>query len=120
MTDEVEPIHDTTKGLDEKFCSSCGSIIKIAAEICPKCGVRQFGQAPVSTNEYRIDKPTLILITILLGAFGGQFFYLRKYGSGVACLLLCWTFIPVILAVVDFFIFISKSENEINKLYMEQ
>jgi len=30
-----------TKGLDEKFCGSCGEVIKSAAEICVKCGVRQ-------------------------------------------------------------------------------
>jgi len=28
------------KAADEKFCSSCGAIIKQAAEICPKCGCR--------------------------------------------------------------------------------
>jgi DNA-directed RNA polymerase subunit RPC12/RpoP len=28
---------------DEKYCSSCGQIIKSAAEICPKCGVRVMG-----------------------------------------------------------------------------
>jgi RNA polymerase subunit RPABC4/transcription elongation factor Spt4 len=26
---------------DEKYCFSCGSVIKRAAEICPKCGVNQ-------------------------------------------------------------------------------
>lgn len=26
---------------DEQYCSSCGEIIKEAAEICPECGVRQ-------------------------------------------------------------------------------
>lgn len=29
------------KGIDDKFCDSCGEIIKLAAEVCPKCGVRQ-------------------------------------------------------------------------------
>ena len=29
------------KGIDEKYCAECGSIIKAKAEICPKCGVRQ-------------------------------------------------------------------------------
>lgn len=29
------------KGMDEKFCTECGSIIRIKAEICPSCGVRQ-------------------------------------------------------------------------------
>jgi len=28
------------KGTDEKFCFCCGEIIKLAAEICPKCGAR--------------------------------------------------------------------------------
>ena len=26
---------------DEKYCFSCGSVVKKAAEICPKCGVNQ-------------------------------------------------------------------------------
>jgi len=30
-----------TKAVDEKFCESCGEIIKLAAVICPKCGVPQ-------------------------------------------------------------------------------
>jgi RNA polymerase subunit RPABC4/transcription elongation factor Spt4 len=30
-----------TIGADEKYCFSCGSPIKKAAEICPKCGVNQ-------------------------------------------------------------------------------
>src|ERR1700730_1714484 len=33
----------TTKGLDEKFCCECGSVIKAKAEICVKCGCRQQG-----------------------------------------------------------------------------
>lgn len=36
-----ENIPTRDKYLDEKFCSDCGSIIKIKSEICPKCGVRQ-------------------------------------------------------------------------------
>jgi uncharacterized membrane protein YhaH (DUF805 family) len=34
---------------EEKFCSSCGSIILAKAEICPKCGVRQI-PAPGSNS----------------------------------------------------------------------
>ncbi len=37
-----------SKANDEKFCGSCGEPIKIAAEICVKCGVRQ-SQAPTSS-----------------------------------------------------------------------
>jgi len=41
------------KGDDEIFCSSCGTIIKKAAEICPKCGVRQ-KEASINMNKQRI------------------------------------------------------------------
>ena len=30
-----------TKSAEEKFCVECGSIIRMKAEICPSCGVRQ-------------------------------------------------------------------------------
>jgi len=29
------------KGRDEKYCSNCGDIVALEAEICPSCGVRQ-------------------------------------------------------------------------------
>lgn len=31
------------KGPDEKYCESCGEIIKKEAEVCPECGVRNKG-----------------------------------------------------------------------------
>ena len=40
----------TTKGPDEKFCGDCGEAIKIRAEICPKCGVRQVPEKSASTG----------------------------------------------------------------------
>jgi predicted RNA-binding Zn-ribbon protein involved in translation (DUF1610 family) len=35
---------------DEKYCSSCGEVIKEKAEICPECGVRQ-SESPEETKE---------------------------------------------------------------------
>jgi len=52
------------KAVDEKFCSSCGAIIKKEAEICPKCGVRQIALAvpsPVSKKKYCSSCGELIL-----------------------------------------------------------
>ena len=48
------------KADDEKYCSSCGAIILLKAEICPKCGVRQMYAASASAPmkkpwEYFID-----------------------------------------------------------------
>jgi RNA polymerase subunit RPABC4/transcription elongation factor Spt4 len=36
---------------DEKYCFSCGQIIKKDAEICPKCGVNQLKRSSTSSLE---------------------------------------------------------------------
>ena len=57
------------KGADEKFCASCGEAIKIRAEICPNCGVRQKGN---------VSKAALLLLTLFFGGIGVHKFYIRK------------------------------------------
>jgi|GEM_PF-4188492 len=44
------------KGPDEKYCSECGEIINIKAEICPKCGVRQLNISNNTENSGSSDK----------------------------------------------------------------
>jgi RNA polymerase subunit RPABC4/transcription elongation factor Spt4 len=48
---------------DEKYCSSCGAVIKKLAEICPKCGVKQ-GTAGTPTGK----RNTLLLISAIIGS----------------------------------------------------
>jgi TM2 domain-containing membrane protein YozV len=100
----------TQKAADEKFCSSCGAVIKILAELCPKCGVRQ-------RFEKKINKTTLLLLTFFLGGLGAHKFYLGKSGLGVLYLLFCWTFIPGIISFVEFIIFAATNEEELTKKY---
>jgi TM2 domain-containing membrane protein YozV len=69
---------NVTKGLDEQYCSSCGSIIKIAAEICPKCGVRHkttaFRCYPNASEKSRM---AALLFCVFLGATGAHRFYTK-------------------------------------------
>jgi TM2 domain-containing membrane protein YozV len=96
------------KALDEKFCGSCGEIIKIKAEICPKCGVRQ--RNPIS-------KALLLLITFFLGGIGGHKFFIGKNRQGVFYLLFCWTGIPSIIAFVEFIIYAFTSSDKLQEKY---
>jgi len=86
------------RGIDEKFCGECGTVIKVKAEICPSCGVRQL-PPPVAANPR--NKVVAALLAFFIGAFGIHRFYLGRTVSGVLYLLFFWTFIPAILAFVE-------------------
>jgi len=87
------------KEADECFCSSCGAIIKKEAEICIKCGVRQ---KKSSSSEASRNYNTLVWLSILLGEFGVDRFYVGKVGTGLLKLITVggcgiWWLIDVIM-----------------------
>jgi TM2 domain-containing membrane protein YozV/Tfp pilus assembly major pilin PilA len=96
------------KGPDEKFCSSCGEIIKKKAVICPKCGVRQ--QADLS-------KAALLLFTFFLGGIGGHKFYIGKYVQGVLYFVFFWTGIPSLIALVEFIVYACTNTEKLKEKY---
>ena len=100
-----------SKTVDEKFCSECGEIIRVKAEICPKCGVRQ---APEISSGGK-SKLTAALLALFLGGFGIHRFYLGKIGTGILYLLFCWTFIPAVIAFIEAIILFSMSEQTFQK-----
>ncbi|CAG37012.1 hypothetical protein DP2283 [Desulfotalea psychrophila LSv54] len=107
------------KNTDEKFCSDCGEIIKLNAEICPYCGVRQM-PAP---NPFGITAPNgknrivAALLAFILGGFGAHKFYLGQMGLGFLYLLFFWTAIPAIIGLVEFVILLTMSDENFVRLY---
>ena len=98
-------------GPEEKFCRECGAPIRANAEICPKCGVRQFG-GPAGKS-----KVTAGLLAIFLGGFGIHKFYLGHPGQGILYLLFCWMFIPAIVGFIEGIIYLSMSDQAFAEKY---
>jgi TM2 domain-containing membrane protein YozV len=59
------------------------------------------------------------LLSLFLGGFGIQRFYLGKVFDGVVCLLFCWTFVPAFLGVYDGLRFLVMSDQQFQAEYGE-
>ncbi|MFT3734734.1 MAG: NINE protein [Rhodocyclaceae bacterium] len=91
-----------------KDCSECGEEINKKAVICPKCGVKQKGQ---------VSKVALVLLTFFAGGLGAHKFYLKKPWWGLLYLLFFWTWIPGLVAFIEFIIYLCTSEESLNEKY---
>lgn len=81
-------------GPNERYCSECGAIIKRAAEICPKCGTRQF-------REQSQKNPGLAAVLSFLFVGLGQI-YNGQIGKGIGLIILGIISAILILAVIGF------------------
>jgi len=102
------PSKQNTLMADEKYCFSCGSVIKKAAEVCPKCGVNQNNRSNIAAIDVhciscgkKIRKEAVAcpfcgvpqantsskskLAAILFGIFlgGAHRIYVGKIGTGI-------------------------------------
>ncbi|MEI6052520.1 MAG: TM2 domain-containing protein [Opitutaceae bacterium] len=89
------------KATDEKFCESCGKIIKKEAELCVHCGVRQ-RTAMSAVNPSGRTMVAAALLCFFLGFVGVHRFYTGKVGTGILMLLTLggcgvWTIIDFIM-----------------------
>ena len=91
------------------FCRGCGKEIHESARACPACGATQY-----SGSEKR--KIVAGFLALFLGGFGIHRFYLGQWW-GLIYLLLCWTFIPAILAFFEAIVFFCTSEANWRKKY---
>ena len=105
------------------FCSHCGNAVSPMAAACPQCGHPVAGQqaaapgvggAQPQANPYAPVKSrvTAGILAILLGGIGVHKFYLNKAGLGVVYILLCWTYIPAIVALVEGIIYLTQTDQD--------
>ena len=93
---------------NEKYCTECGVLINIKAEICPKCGVKQLTLSSNSMSEDQNKWVICLLLCWFVGVFGIHRFYTGHTGIGIAQLLTLggcgiWALIDFILIVTGNF-----------------
>lgn len=63
------------------------------------------------------SRTTAALLAIFLGGLGIHRFYLGHTGVGVLYFLFSWTFIPMILGLIEGIVFLTKSDKEFARQY---
>lgn len=72
-------------------------------------------QTPQKTGNR--TKGMAALLAFLLGGLGAHKFYLGQPALGVLYLFFCWTFIPVFIAFLEVFVYLSHSEKDFDRKY---
>lgn len=95
---------------DMIHCQGCGKEIHRTAAKCPHCG---FSQLRGKRYKSRIGAGVLAL---LLGGLGVHRFYLGQWW-GLFYLLLCWTGIPALIALIEGIVFLCTDQQKWDDRY---
>lgn len=63
------------------------------------------------------SKTTAAVLAFFVGSLGIHRFYLGQGLLGLLYFLFCWTFIPAFVALIDFIVFLTMSEDKFNMKY---
>jgi TM2 domain-containing membrane protein YozV len=112
-----------------KYCHACAAAIDVRAEICPKCGVRQFAPTVGSAIDPAIrkaagDRIMAGICGILLGWLGVHKFVLGYTVPGLilvgVTVLTCGIGLPLagLIGAVEGIIYLTKSDEEFYETYV--
>ena len=96
---------------DMRPCIGCAKELHVTASSCPHCGASQ------RSRGYK-SKTTAAIFAFVLGGFGAHRFYLGQWW-GIFYLLLFWTFIPGVIAFIEFIVFLASNPIKWDEKYNE-
>lgn len=125
-------------------CNQCGNQVADTAAFCPHCGnpinsynqpsqnfSGGYGPQPQNFNAYNApnnynaaytapkSKTTAGLLALFLGGLGIHYFYMGKPIPGIVFLVLCWTFIPALLALIQAILMFTMTEEQFNAKFVQ-
>jgi len=114
LTRKKRPLHGMrktgTNGVDmDSHCNNCGSQTDNKAPKCPNCGAIQDS----FTYKSRIAASSL---AIFGGIFGAHRFFLGQWWA-IFYVLFFWTYIPLLVGIIEGIVFLSTSQKSWNKKY---
>ena len=92
-------------------CRECKNQVSDTAKACPNCG------APIANFLQSKSRGVSILLALLLGGIGAHKFYLERPFQGLLYLVFCWTFIPVIISLIEALNFMFMSQRTFAERY---
>jgi TM2 domain-containing membrane protein YozV len=63
------------------------------------------------------SKTTAGLLALLLGGIGAHKFYLNRPGQGILYLIFVWTWIPLLLGLIEGIVYLTMSDDAFNAKY---
>ena len=107
------------------FCRHCGVALNPRQVICIKCGAgistagasRSISGGSSSGTSWEKKKLVAGLLGIFLGGLGAHKFYMGSWGWGIIFLVLCWTYIPAIIGLIEGIMFLVMSEEKFTEKY---
>ena len=89
-------------------CHACGDPVHELAYLCPRCGAMQDSPRADDGNSRLIAS----VLALLFGGLGLHKFYLGAWGWGLVYLMLCWTLLPSLVALVEGIRYLLLSETD--------
>jgi TM2 domain-containing membrane protein YozV len=111
----------------KNYCPSCGTATKAEQVMCISCGIGLLGTNSVATNG-EPQRVTAFLLAFFLGGLGMHKFYLGYKNQGIIHLLCVIpgiilfgipTMIIGIVAFIEAIIYITKSDTDFKRIYVD-